>query len=406
MRPQSKSADANAGERPEGETGAERTICPKCGAQVSSGETFCEKCGSPVPTKSASEKEPRNLKKSLLLFARDIVFAIVLVAIVLGAVFAYTRVWPPMVVIESASMQHDDRVSHIGVIDTGDLVLVQSAPGRSDVITWVEGKATGYMTYSNYGDVIIFHKPGMETPIIHRPIFYMEYNAANNTFNIPDLARLPLNVLWGGTNSDNSQVRSPIGLDKTIWIAESGWRGDINFTFTISNFLGHPPGGYVTMGDNNAEHRATASPPRRASGGYDDYLVRQSDIVGKARGELPWFGLIKLTLYPSPGACCDGWGDTVHAPANSWDSLLYSIILIILVPILLDVLSILVGRWRRSKGKGKEEKPDVGSEATPSQPPEPVGGASNAGETAPTKGEPPPDEPKSSGDKINGPKPT
>jgi len=333
-------------------------------------------------------KEPKSLKKSLLSFARDVIIAVIAVVVVLGGIYAFTQVWPPMVVVESSSMQHDEGMSHIGVIDTGDLVLVKYAPERSDVITWVEGKASGYMTYSNYGDVIIFRDPSKDTPTIHRPIFYMVRNATSNTYDIPDLGRLPLNVLWGGTNSGNVPVSSPYGLNGSIWISESGWKGDINFTFAISTFLGSTGSGYVTMGDNNAYSQVVGNPPR-SSNGYDRYLVRQSDIIGKARGELPWFGLIKLTLYPTPGVCCTHWGD-LQAPANSWSMLLYSIILIIAIPILLDVFTNLFFRWRESKKKAKAGEKEDEEEAPPEKPPDSGGGTEEGSGEVVQGGEPPP----------------
>ena len=387
-------AEGPAGSEPR----KERVKCPKCGTRVKPGRTLCPKCGGPLPV-TEEQKEPKSLKKSLLSFARDIIIAVIAVVVVLGGIYAFTQVWPPMVVVESASMQHENGVSHIGVIDTGDLVLVQHAPARSDVITWVEGKASGYETYSNHGDVIIFRDPHRDTPTIHRPIFYMMRNSTTGTFDIPDLARLPLNVLWGGTNSGNIPVRSPYGLNGNIWLAESGWRGDINFTFAISTFIGSSWSGYVTMGDNNAYSRATGN-PLRSSSGYDSYLVKQGDIIGKARGELPWFGLIKLTLYPTPGVCCTGWGDTVHAPANSWSLLLYSIILIIAVPILLDVFTNLFFRWRQARKNAKAGKEDDEEEAPDEKPPDSGGGTEGDSGEVVQGGEPPPSEPENGDEDI------
>src|SRR3972149_11098665 len=118
----------------------------------------------PGGTSSGDEGEPEDGKRFAILLARDISFAVILVAIILGAVFAYTQVWPPMVVVESDSMQHSRTRSFVGVIDTGDLVLVQAVHQASDVVTYVEGRAPGNEAYSNFGDVIIFHRPDSSTP--------------------------------------------------------------------------------------------------------------------------------------------------------------------------------------------------------------------------------------------------
>jgi len=320
-------------------------VCPYCGEKQES-------------LKDAKEDKDgrKSLKRSLLFLLRDVGIAVLIVVIILGAIFAYTRVWPPMVVIESNSMQHDDGVSYIGVIDTGDLVLVQSAPQRSDITTWVEGKAIGYQTYSNYGDVIIFKKLNYETPIIHRPIFWMDYNPATKKFNITSLESPAMAGLWGGTYSNLTPVKVPRNLDGNIWIKDSGWRGNLNITFRIGNsFIGpnlssprYQRGGYVTLGDNNAYK----------GGGYDDYLVRQEDVYGKARGELPWFGLIKLTLAPSLGVCCTGWGDP-RAPRNSWDSLVISLVVIIVAPIALDISFALWNRRKLKRAESEKGEPEA-----------------------------------------------
>src|SRR5712664_2169395 len=106
----------------------------------------------------SSEGEVKELsrKEFTLLLARDIGIAGILVAIVFGTMYAYTQVWPPVVVVESGSMQHSNSRAYLGVIDTGDLVLVQAIHSRSDVVTYIEGRVSGYEAYSNYGDVIIF----------------------------------------------------------------------------------------------------------------------------------------------------------------------------------------------------------------------------------------------------------
>jgi signal peptidase len=332
--------------------GEDALSCGECGAKIETVTKYCPRCGRLLRTDKEEPSEPRNIKKSLLYLGRDVGVAVLIVLIVLGAIFAYTRVWPPMVVVESSSMQHSNDVSYVGVIDTGDLVLVQSAPLRSDVITWVEGKVTGYMTYSNYGDVIIFNTDRSSTPIIHRAIFWMNYNATTKSFDIPDLVRLGLNALWGGFNANGSAVRSPRGLNGTIWLAQFGWRGDLNVTFNLrTSFLNYPArshDGYVTFGDNNAYSMG---------GSYDPTPVLQESIIGKARGELPWFGLIKLTLAPSSNSCCHGWGD-LSAPKNSWDSLLFTLLLIIISPIVIDISTTLLSK----KKVGTEEGTEVENE--------------------------------------------
>ena len=59
----------------------------------------------------------------------------IVIIIILG-LFAYSGLWPPLVVVESESMQHSNTTSYIGVIDTGDLVIVKKvtfALGHQDL---------------------------------------------------------------------------------------------------------------------------------------------------------------------------------------------------------------------------------------------------------------------------------
>src|SRR5438094_4051211 len=129
------------------------------------------------------DEEDENFWKGL---GRDLLVAAIIVVVFLAAIYAYARVWPPLVVVESASMQHASQESFLGVIDTGDMVFQQAAATRADVVTYLEGRASGYSTYGDYGDVIIFRRPSSATPVIHRAIMYITI-FANGTANVPDL---------------------------------------------------------------------------------------------------------------------------------------------------------------------------------------------------------------------------
>src|SRR5438094_7653018 len=138
------------------------------------------------PRDEDDEEEDEHFWKGL---ARDLLVSGIIVVVFLTAVYLYTGVWPPLVVVESSSMQHSDRESFLGVIDTGDMVFQQAAPTRADVITYLEGRATGYATYGDYGDVIIFRRAGNPTPVIHRAIMYITLHN-NGTFATADVTAL------------------------------------------------------------------------------------------------------------------------------------------------------------------------------------------------------------------------
>jgi signal peptidase len=284
------------------------------------------------------EEEGPGLSKGVVNLLRDLAVAFLLVAIVMASLFAFTRVWPPMVVVESSSMQHSSTESFVGVIDTGDIVLVQSVLGRRDVVTYVEGRASGYTTYGDYGDVIIFRKFGREdlTPVIHRAIMFLEWNETAQGFDVPSLLVLERGIDW------DSNKPEPFGLGRGDHVVLKGvtfrsldivFRFDPFVSFATSASCPDPCSGYITMGDNNAA----------GSGGYDSWIVKEEWVVGRARGEIPWFGLLKLVLSGQ-----FSWGDRA-APANSWTSLTVALILLVVGPLALDVVFSFV-LSRRSRG--------------------------------------------------------
>ena len=295
-------------------------------------------------------EEELTRKEFAILLVRDVAFAGILVAIIFGSMFAYTQVWPPVVVVESGSMQHSHTRAYLGSIDTGDVVLVQAVHSTSDIITYVQGRASGYETYSNYGDVIIFHPPGAPadvTPIIHRAILYADLSAsAWGGVDIPSLASFP--DPWSATHPDGTPTTNTTGLGNvtlTMRSWASGFERRESLTYDLRILR---KSGFLTKGDHNPSFDGplTYVPP-----------VPVSDIIGKARGELPWFGLIKLTVTPTNGCCRAGWGDP-RAPTNSWDSLSTSLVLIPVGIFLADYGFALIERYWKSWRNARESRTD------------------------------------------------
>src|SRR5207249_9911783 len=168
------------------------------------------------------EEKPQTMRQQALLFARDLAVAFLIVGIVMGLLFAYTQVWPPMVVVESDSMQHARDASYVGIIDTGDLVLVQAVHATSDIVTYVEPSGTGYETYGNFGDAIVFHAPGRsseDTPIIHRAMVYVVKNETSTGVDAPSLAgRTDWSGMWGAV-----PATSPVHLSELTLHGVRSW---------------------------------------------------------------------------------------------------------------------------------------------------------------------------------------
>jgi len=107
---------------------------------------------------------------------RDIAVTVLAVLLVGGYLFAISGVWPPMVAIESGSMEPNMEVNDMVFVMDEDRFQPADAHGETGVVTAQRGEETGYGQYGGYGDVIVF-KPGgsdRQTPIIHRAMFWVE----------------------------------------------------------------------------------------------------------------------------------------------------------------------------------------------------------------------------------------
>ncbi|GCF13712.1 S26 family signal peptidase [Haloarcula mannanilytica] len=121
------------------------------------------------------------------LYLREMGTSIGAVILVGALLFAVSGVWPPLVAIESGSMEPH--------IETGDMVFLMDAerfPGqdaRHGVVTAAAGTETGYRTFQQHGDVIVFEPNGNEerTPVIHRAMLWVDtgenwYDRANPAY--------------------------------------------------------------------------------------------------------------------------------------------------------------------------------------------------------------------------------
>jgi len=286
--------------------------------------------------------------------------------------FAYAGTATPLFVVESNSMQHGSEESRFGVLDTGDVFIAQAVRSRSDVITYLEGRATGYSTYGDFGDVIVFPEPGgPPVPFVHRAMAYVRWNETAKAFDVEDLALLD-DAEWDAWDANGVPTDRPFGISQFV-LHGAGWRRDLDIYFNLTRgerslvVGGVGAEGFLTMGDNNAYTTLTK---------VDRWVVPASSVLARARGEIPWFGLLRLTLFPSEQGCCEAWGSTDPergAPANSWTSLTVSLGLLIGTPAALAILDFYLGRhpeararwrarWRRLFRRTLREKPIPPSE--------------------------------------------
>ena len=216
------------------------------------------------------KKETRNT-----LITAGIIAAVFVTAY--ASIIIYAGTTTPFYTVESGSMMHSDR-SQIGIIDTGDMILVRD-PSKTNITTYVEGHAAGYKKFGDYGDVIIY-KNGSST-IIHRAMVYLEYDSGDWT----------------------ARGLGPVSGTLTC--------GDFSIDLTALS----PGSGYITKGDNNIPN--------------DGIWVTDDMIVAVAMHEVPWLGCIKLFLTNS---------NKSDIPMNSVWSLVITIAAIILSVICVSLL--------------------------------------------------------------------
>ena len=182
------------------------------------------------------------------MWAREVVSSLVIVLTIGALLFAVSGVWPPMVAVESGSMEPNMQV--------GDLVFV-TEPGRLSpdaatndvgVVTAAEGEAVEYRSFGEHGSVVIYQPPGRAgSPIIHRAMFHVEagenwYERADDRYHTAD---------------DCDELRN----------------------------CPAPRSGFITLGDNNGAYD-------QASGLAEP--VATEWVTGVARARVPYLGYVRL----------------------------------------------------------------------------------------------------------------
>jgi signal peptidase len=189
-------------------------------------------------------------------YVREVLSSVLAVLLVGLILFGVSGLWPPMVAVESPSMNPH--------MKTGDLVFVMEEhrfPGGAaydgtGVVTHRTGERTGYRKFGMAGDVIVYEPDGDNgtTPIIHRAMFYV--NGSENWYD-------------KAVEVDPEAVGSAGSCD------------------ALQNCPA-PHAGFVTKGDNERTNRRYD----QVSGLSDP--VRPAWVVGTAEFRIPWLGNIRL----------------------------------------------------------------------------------------------------------------
>ncbi|KTG09209.1 S26 family signal peptidase [Haloprofundus marisrubri] len=188
------------------------------------------------------------MSRSLL---SDILQPIAVVTAVFLLLVVVSGVWPPMVAIESGSMDPNMQKGDMVVITATDRFSGGTADAVGVVTTDDDGE---YQRFVGDGDVIIYNAPNRETPIIHRARFRVE--AGENWFDRANESFLP-----AGVDSCEELRNCPAPYD-----------------------------GYVTMGDANGVYdQAKGIAP----------VVKEEWVRAKAGLRIPCLGWLRLVAEGS-----------------------------------------------------------------------------------------------------------
>ncbi|WP_248517594.1 S26 family signal peptidase [Salinarchaeum laminariae] len=195
--------------------------------------------------------------RPLVIASRDILSSVVIVAILGLALFAVSGVWPPLVAVESGSMQPN--------MEQGDLVLVveedrfaSQLADEHGIVTHANASGTEHQQFGRGGSVIVYKPDGDDgTPIIHRA------------------------VLWVDQGENWIDRADPTHL------------GSVDECSDVPQSCPAPHSGYVTRGDANQNYDQIDG---------QSTVVKPAWIRGRAVTRTPYLGCVRLAL--SEGGIC------------------------------------------------------------------------------------------------------
>ena len=213
----------------------------------------------------------RRSEDTVVTWTRDIVVSVGIVALIALILFGMSGVWPPLVAVESGSMEPGMQRGDMIFVVEQDRFVSDGAIGDTGVLTYENGSQDGHSAFGNPGDVIIFRPDGSEaaTPVIHRAHYWVE-EGENWVDERAD------DRLTNGNSCDSVEACPA------------------------------PHDGFITHGDANGAYDQIGQ-----TDGADTTVVKPEWIEGKAHYRIPMLGYIRLTLdevfaTPDAGSIIDG----------------------------------------------------------------------------------------------------
>ncbi|SER28750.1 S24/S26 family peptidase [Natrinema salaciae] len=188
------------------------------------------------------------------IYVRDIASVVAVVAVVGLVLFGISGVWPPLVAVESGSMEPNIHKGDMVVLVQEDRFVGDDPVAETGLVTAERGRENGHETFGRGGDVIVYAPNGnpAETPVIHRVHFWVEESEN-----------------WVETSADPEYT---------------GGRSCAEIRSCPA-----PHDGFITKGDGNSGYDQLDGEPKTT-------VVRPEWIMGKATFRIPWLGNIRLLV--------------------------------------------------------------------------------------------------------------
>ncbi|WP_425607252.1 S26 family signal peptidase [Natronobeatus ordinarius] len=185
---------------------------------------------------------------------RDVLTSVAIVAFVGLVLFGLSGAWPPLVAVESGSMEPNmQRGDLIFVVDDDRYVGDDPIDGTG-IVTYDNGAGGSHEKFGKPGDVVIFKPDGSEfqTPVIHRVHFWVEEGE--------NWVETKANPDYVGGASCGQLATCPANHD-----------------------------GFITKGDANSGYD-------QAVGGARTDVVKPAWVTGKGMLRVPWLGHVRLAV--------------------------------------------------------------------------------------------------------------
>ena len=189
------------------------------------------------------------------LIVKDVLLVVAVVGVVGASLFGVSGVWPPLVAVESPSMEPNVATGDLVFIVDTDRFVDEEAIDGTGVVPLENGEQTDHESFGEAGDVIVFKPDGNadETPIIHRIHYWVEEGDD-----------------WVDTHADEAIV------------------GDI--TCAEVSACPAPHDGFVTKGDANDGY------DQLEGHGATTTVVAPEWVTAKASVRVPWLGYVRVAF--------------------------------------------------------------------------------------------------------------